>query len=1091
MKSAYHESDALVCRQPQFPPSLIGLAPHLVTVSHHPLSPVFVRYLLFGVVFASVASAQRGDAPDARLRAPAEQRARFHLPPGFEIQLVAAEPEIQKPMNVAFDAAGRVWVTGSTLYPWPAKRDALGEPIASFQKNWGDNHLAFRASSTPPEAAEHGLDTVRVLSDFDPASGRARQSTVFADGLNIPVGVVPLPRAPGAKGDTVLVFSIPAIWRLTDTDGDGRADVREKLYDGFGFKDTHGMSSSYWQWLDGWVYGTHGFANASEVVDRSGRVVKLTSGNTYRFRPDGSRFEIFANGQTNPFGLAFDARGDVYTADSHSKPVYLLIPGGFYEGIGKEHDGLGFAPAITTDDHGSSAIAGIAHYSATQFPSEFRDNVFNGNPVTRRVNRTRLEWRGATPAAARQTDFLTSDDPAFRPVQVKLGPDGALWIADFYNPIIGHYEVPLTHPARDHDHGRLWRIVWRGLDGRVPVPLLPNLATLTTADLVPRLSDGNLVVRGLALNEFVARGDAAAATSALHAAAARLVAGIDPSADGTAALALFFALERLGQVDDGLLLRALARPDSAVAHAALRVLVTRDAGLKNLEESFNMIAGKNALAPGGTATPGYTWRLVAEALARHPQPWGAPLLLTMLGRAPEADTQLVYALRLALKNHALQVDAPTLAAWAAASAGDAGRIVDGCLALTTPAAARFLAARVRDAKTPDLRIGEFARHVALNLPKEEFESFAALLGSLSSASALQRLMAAEGLATIAARPQRVLPDVVAAWMRRELFAALEDKAALAVRAANALKPLALPEKGAPLRRRALATNVAESARAAALRALTPGEPETAATAITVLASAAPLGARRAAAEVLGLSSSSSAALAALAGAFEGAPADFALTLATTLATSDQGAAELLELAVAGRVRLALLRHRYVALALEKRPAALRERAAALTKSLPPEDARLDALVAYRVGALGNFKPDRTNGAAVFVANCAACHRFRDTGGNLGPSLDGIGSRALPRLVEDILDPSRNVDPSFRLTTLTLKNGETKSGMNFREEAGRVLLRDPNSGAEIAVAKVDVAETMPAAISPMPAAFETGLKEQDFFDLVDFLRSEVK
>ena len=149
------------------------------------------------------------------------------------------------------------------------------------------------------------------------------------------------------------------------------------------------------------------------------------------------------------------------------------------------------------------------------------------------------------------------------------------------------------------------------------------------------------------------------------------------------------------------------------------------------------------------------------------------------------------------------------------------------------------------------------------------------------------------------------------------------------------------------------------------------------------------------------------------------------------------------------------------------------------------------MVAYRVGALGSFKPDRTNGAAVFAAHCAVCHRFRDAGGNLGPSLDGIGARALPRLVEDILDPSRNVDPTFRLTTLTLKNGETKSGMNLREEAGRVLLRDPNSGEEVAVAKAHVAETAPAAISPMPAAFETALKEQEFFDLVDFLRSEVK
>ena len=108
---------------------------------------------------------------------------------------------------------------------------------------------------------------------------------------------------------------------------------------------------------------------------------------------------------------------------------------------------------------------------------------------------------------------------------------------------------------------------------------------------------------------------------------------------------------------------------------------------------------------------------------------------------------------------------------------------------------------------------------------------------------------------------------------------------------------------------------------------------------------------------------------------------------------------------------------------------LRERIAALTKSLPPEDARLDALVAYRVGAMGNFKPDRAHGAAVFAMNCALCHRFRDAGGNLGPSLDGIASRALPRLVEDILDPNRNVDPMFRMTTLPDLPPAAASAMN--------------------------------------------------------------
>lgn len=1045
--------------------------------------------LCWVVVLAPLCQAQRGDTPDALLKSPEEEQALFHLPPGFEIQLVAAEAAIQKPMNIAFDGLGRVWVTGSKHYPWPAKRDAVGAPIASFQKNWDDNNLAFRAASTPPDPAEHGLDTVRVLSNFDPVTGRAREFTVFADGLNIPIGVLPLPRVNGAKGDTVLVYSIPAIWRLTDTDGDGRADLREKLYDGFGFKDTHGMSANYWLWFDGWVYGTHGFANPSEVVDRAGRVVKLTSGNTYRFRPDGSRFEVFVNGQTNPFGLAFDTRGDLYTADSHSKPVYLLIPGGFYEGINKVHDGLGFAPAITTDDHGSSAIAGIAHYSAAHFPPEFRDNLFNGNPVTRRINRTRLEWRGSTPAATRQSDFLSCDDPAFRPVQVKLGPDGALWIADFYNPIIGHYEVPLTHPGRDYDHGRLWRIVWRGLDRSVALPTLPNLASQTTAELATRLSDENLVVRSLALNELMLRSDAAAASVGLEVAATRLVAGADSTAGGTAVLPVFFALERLGRLDDAMLLRAFARPESAAAHAALRVLAERAVWPAELEKYFASMVGGNSREPAaGAATPGYTWRLVAEALARRPQPWGVPLLLGMLNRAPEADAELVYALRLALKNHALEADAKTLANWAAASAGDGARIADLCLALTTPAAARFLTARVRDTKIPDPRIGEFARHVASNLPPSEWASLVPLLAPLSAAPDLQRLLAAEGFAAAAAEPTRVLPVEVDSWMLREMFAALEEKAAWAVRAANALKPLSRLEKAGPLQRRALAASAAESTRAAAIRALAIGAPETEHTAVAVLMSNAPQGARRAAAEVLGTGAPSVAALSALAGAFAGASADLALTLATSLAKSEAGANDLLELAAAGRVRPALLRHRYVALALEPRSEGLRNRVVALTKSLPPEDARLDALVAYRIGALANFKPDRGQGAVVFATNCASCHRFQGIGGNLGPSLDGIGSRAPARLVEDILDPSRNVDPAFRLTTLTLQNGETRTGLNFRDEGARVFLRDPSSGEEIVVSKLDIAATQPSAISPMPAAFETVLSEQDFFDLLDFLRN---
>ncbi len=1051
--------------------------------------------LLLGISVGAVFAADpRGDNPSASLRTPDEEKALFHLPPGFEIQLVAAEPEIQKPMNIAFDSAGRVWVTGSTLYPWPARRDALGEVIATFDKNWDDNNLAFRASSTPPEPPERGLDTVRVLSDFDPKTGRARKSTVFADGLNIPIGVVPLPRAPGAKGDTVLVYSIPAIWRLTDTDGDGKADRREKLYDGFGFKDTHGMSSNYWLWYDGWVYGTHGFANKSEVrTVATGETLTVESGNTYRFRPDGSKFEYVTHGQTNPFGLAFDPRGDIYTADSHSKPVYLLVPGGYYEGINKEHDGLGFAPTITTDDHGSSAIAGIAYYDGYQFPPEYQGNLFNGNPVTRRINRDRLDWQGSTPIAVRQPDFLTSDDPAFRPVQVKLGPDGALWIADIYNPIIGHYEAPLTHPSRDHGHGRIWRVVWRGLDYkdvyppqlRAPVYALPNFTSMESDDIFAQARQ-NVVSRSLALNELVARADFKAIAPTVRNFALRVVSGSFGSNSDANALWLLSVVERVDEGANLVLNAALGRPQSDSAVAALHILAARDALPADAEALF-----KNLLT---APLPEHAARAAAQVFQRHPQPWQPALILSTLAKAPATDTELIYALRLALKVHAQSADAATLAVWAKSEASAAARVADVCLAVRTPASAHFLLDYLRETKFAAPRTAEFARHAVQNLPADDFEAVLPLLRSLGKAPLGQRLTLAEGLAAVASKPGRTLPDEVSAWLRTELIGAVADRdASLALRAINALKPLPLAEKAAPLRAVALDPKVREANRAAALKALSVSAPETEGVLIEAL-NTAPLSAqavRRAAAELLGSSTMSAEARAALAQAFNGASAELALVYATALAKSDAGAAELLDLVAAGRARPALLKHRYVVQALEKRPAALRERVGAMTKALPPEDARLDAVVTARVGNLGNLHADRARGAAVFTAQCAVCHRFENAGGNVGPSLDGIGSRPLPRLVEDILDPSRNVDPVFRLTTLTLKNGETKAGMNFREEGDRVIVRDAGTAQDIMVAKSDVAEIAASLVSPMPAAFETVLSEQELADLLDYLRNPAK
>ncbi len=145
-----------------------------------------------------------------------------------------------------------------------------------------------------------------------------------------------------------VVWSIPNIWLMEDTDGDGKADKREVLYGPLGWeRDTHGNLSSFRRGADGWLYGTHGFNNESTLRGRDGSELKIQSGNTWRIRLDGSRVEGWTFGQVNPFGLCWDDRGNLFSADCHSSPIYQLLRGAYYPSFGKPHDGLGFAP----DDH--------------------------------------------------------------------------------------------------------------------------------------------------------------------------------------------------------------------------------------------------------------------------------------------------------------------------------------------------------------------------------------------------------------------------------------------------------------------------------------------------------------------------------------------------------------------------------------------------------------------------------------------------------------------------------------------------------------------------------------------------------------------
>jgi putative heme-binding domain-containing protein len=631
---------------------------------------------LLGLAQAVVPRADAAEDPFAANVRPtepltAEQQVRtLKVPAGFEVQLVAAEPDIHKPMNLAFDAAGRLWVTTSREYP------------------------------TPVKVGEAGRDRVQIFEDFGP-DGRARKVTTFADGLNIPIGVYPFrsPATGSADPDRTtwkaIVWSIPNLWMMEDTDGDGKADKREKLYGPFDHtRDTHGNQASFRRGFDGWLYATHGYNNDSHVAGRDGHRVDMNSGNTYRVRLDGSRIEQNTWGQVNPFGMAFDPQGNLWSSDCHSEPIYFLLQGAYYPSFGKPHDGLGFAPNTMLAVRGSTAIDALSYYADDLWPEEYRNCVFIGDVMTSRVYRDRAVPQGSGWIARAEPDFVVSEDPWFRPVDSTLGPDGALYIADFYNRIIGHYEVPLSHPGRDRERGRIFRVVptakklrppalAEGLDGLITELGSPSLPRrmLAMQDLADRFGSGSVAK----LRELLDRsspetgaGDAADSSSRINGQVHAL-----------------WLLERFGALEPERLTSMAGAHDPMLRLHAQRILIERGtrgiAGDTRLRESLKPLLARLSL-PRLSADPDpVVRRLAARALGTTPDWANVQPLLAELARTDVADRHLVYTLRQSLRDQLLDTTVMVRVIEAQWSDAEVKRLADVAVAAKTEGSGAFLA----------------------------------------------------------------------------------------------------------------------------------------------------------------------------------------------------------------------------------------------------------------------------------------------------------------------------------------------------------------------------------------------------------------
>ena len=979
-------------------------------------------------------------------RTPEEERLGFKLPPGFEIELYASEPDIGKPMNISFDAKGRMWVTQSFEYPFPAKGT--------------------------------GKDRISILEDTN-GDGSADKITHFTDTMNIPIGVLPY-------RDGAIAYSIPNVYRFRDTNGDGKADESGALIGPFQHKDTHGMVNNFTWGFDGWIHADHGFTNISTVAGADGDSITMQSGNTFRFRPDGSRVEQTTYGRVNPFGLAFDELGYLYSVDCHSSPIYQLIRGADYPHFGKREEGIGFAPDTKPHGEESTALSGMAYYSTTGFPEEFRKNLFIGDVVTCRVHRYSFEFNGSTPQATAEQDLIMSDDPWFRPVDVELGPDGALYIADFYNSIIGHYEVPLDHPARDKVSGRIWRITYKGNSEKVT-----DWTRAGIEELLNGLGHSNLKVRLKVANELAGRIGADAAASLKE-----MIGRQDLEAQKY--IHALWVLHRLNALEKEIVQTAAAHEDPLIRIHIMRILAET-----NKPDPDYYQAALSALADGDP----HVQRAAVEVLRNYPQAGTVERLLAFRNDIPDYDTHLLYTTRLCLRdllrNERLATDI-IAREW---NERQSAALADVMTGVNLAQAGTFLFKYTREYTVPNEQLSDLLEHTARFIPDDKLNAF---IGSSKQAygsdremsfrayTAIQRGMAQRGAGEntqFADWGAALTADILNTWFAGEDESFLSeassgdiDQQRFAIEYAGKAKLTSLEDR---LKRALQRESADRSVRAAAARSLMQLNPAAnAGLAGRILKSdSVDLELRKQMAIILGEFPGDKAREAL--GAVKKAPAALQVEIVKSLADSPQGIALIFEKVKKDEIFPRTLLDPQAKEHMSGLTAAQQKEYDSLTADIPPVSEEKQALLWTRMVNFNKASRDEQmvkSGQQVFVQHCAPCHQTGGEGGMVGPQLTGIGNWGPNALAEKILDPNRNVSESFRNYIIKTSDGKTMTGL-FRREEGETLIFADITGEEFAIAKDDVVERKTSEFTLMPGNFGEVLSQDEFDKLLSYLLTQ--
>ncbi len=965
----------------------------------------------------------------------------FKTGQGLAVDLVLSEPLVRQPLFIDFDERGRMWVVQYIQYPNPAGLEVL---------TW-DSHLrkVFDVVPPPPPFAkpEHkkfiGKDKITIHEDTD-GDGVYDKHKTFLDGLNMVTSV-----APGKGG--VWVLNPPYLLFYPDQNGDDVPDRPPVVHlSGFNLEDTHSISNSLKFGPDGWLYGCTGSTVTARVrvhLDKEAPRYPFLGQNIWRYDPTRHRFELFAEGGWNNFGADFDSKGRLYSGTNGNQQAVHFVQGGYYQkGFGKHGPhtnpyAFGHFFGMPIEGEKIRLVHQWIRYESGAIPS-LQGRMVGGNSLGNRVHALRTEQDGSTFKSVEEENPLRTADKWFRPVHCTVGPDGAIYLADFYDARITHVD---PRDNWDRSNGRIYRI--RAKDAKPSRPR--NLRKLSAAKLVEVLSENNQWARRSALRLLAERGDRSAIPP--------LVALLKNTENGQAALEALWALHGVGNSGDWAP-TALRHPDPHIRAWAIRLL--GDGGDRPWEKQRRELAWKIAgteahpevisqllstlqrISPADTAflltevarrdefakdpfIPQQFWWALESLVTRSPKLskevlsyagfWETPLFKQvvrdrigrryMAERSPESLRMCAFLLKMAAGNEHLdalirgmekalegttldpvppELDAALADIWENHLVGD--DVIRFSLRLKSPRALAAARAHVVNTKTPMPRRLEFIK----------------------------------GLGELADQPSE---ELFLALVRNE-----KEDPQLRLAALSALRRYSSDEIPAGV-----------------LKLYPTLEGDLQKTAQSLLASR---------------------------------PASALLLLKAI----DQGTIDKGSITLDSLLLIKTYEHEESGILIARHWGELRKSSTVKAKRI----AQLNSLLSDK-----NLKGDSKRGRQLFAASCAACHKFRDQGRDIGPDLTGYEMDNLGFLIPAIVDPNLGIREGFELATLTLRARNEAppavlTGFVTDTNEGTVTLKDLAGNLSI-IARTDLANESRAPVSVMPDGLLDALSDQQIRDLIAYLQ----